>query len=297
LGMGLGILVGSSVVDKVIVDRLHREIRDVSHESNQLKSENSRLSDQVSKLNDFLGRSSAYAAQDRLDDVPVAIVAEKGVSGSPVSSLFSTMKDSGAVVPGVFWLTDKWRLDSPKDVQALEKAVHVSGNIAAVRMGALRAFANQLAVPASAARREHDVVDALRSAGFIDFTDGKKSSLEPFPARPARLVYVTGTDSHLGATDTMVDTVQAALARQSSVVVGEVYDGKDGDTSVPKRGAMIDPVRGDPTLADDVSTVDDVELAQGPLTAVIALEQLGQGVVGHYGYGSGAHQPFPTLSP
>jgi hypothetical protein len=294
LAMGLGILVGSSVVDQVIVDRLHREIRDVSHESNQLKSENGRLSDQVSKLNDFLHESSAYAAQDRLADVPVAIIAEKGVGGSAVSSLLSTMKLSGAVVPGVFWLTDKWRLDSTKDVRALQNAVHVSGNVATVRMAALRALASQLVAPSPETRGEHDVVDALRSAGFIDFTDGKKSSLETFPARQARVMYVTGTDSHLGATDTMVDMVQAAIARESSVVVGEVYDG-NGDASAPKRGAMVDPVSGDPALADNVSTLDDVELAQGPLTAVVALEEEGQGVVGHYGYGSGAHEPFPAL--
>jgi copper transport outer membrane protein MctB len=296
LAMGLGILVGSTVVDQVIVDRLDREIRDVSHESNQLKSENSRLGDQVSQLNDFLQKSSAYAVQNRLDGVPVAIVAEKGVDGSAVSSLLSTVKASGAVVPGVFWLTDKWRLDSPKDVQDLQKAVHVSGTVAAVRMGALRALATQFAVPESDASGGPDAVDALRSAGFLDF-DGKKSALDTFPARRARVLYVTGTDSHLGATDTLLDTVQGALARQSSVVVGEVYDAKGGDPSAPKRGAMVEPVRGDPALGDSVSTLDDVELAQGPLTAVLALQQLGQGVVGHYGYGSGAHEPIPALSP
>ena len=43
LALGLGILVGSTVVDQVIVDRLDSEISSVSHESNQLKSENSQL--------------------------------------------------------------------------------------------------------------------------------------------------------------------------------------------------------------------------------------------------------------
>jgi hypothetical protein len=297
LAMGLGILVGSTVVDQVIVDRLDREIRDVSHESNRLKSENSSLGDQVSKLDQFLQKSSAYAVQDRLDGVPVAIVAEKGVDRSAVSSLLSAAKASGAVVPGVFWLTDKWRLDSPKDVRALENAVHVSGNVASVRASALRALANQFAVPASGAHGEGTVVDELRSAGFLDFTDGKKSALETFPTRQASVLYVTGTDSQLGATDTMLDTVNGALARASSVVVGEVYDAESGDTSAGKRGAMVEPVRGDPSLADNVSTLDDVELPQGPLTAVIALQQLGEGLVGHYGYGSGAHEPLPSLSP
>jgi hypothetical protein len=297
LAMGLGILVGSTVVDQVVVDRLDREIRDVSHESNQVKSDNNRLGDQVSKLNDFVQKSSQYAAQDRLDGVPVAIVAEKGVDGSAVSTLLSTVKASGAVVPGVFWLTDKWRLDSPKDVRALENAAHVSGNIATVRTSALRRLTNEFATPTPETPGGGSVVDSLRSAGFLDFTDGKKSSLDGFPPRQARVLYVTGTDSHLGATDTMIDMVQGALARDSSVVVGEVYDAKSGDPSAPQRGAMVEPVRGDPSLADNVSTLDDVELAQGPLTAVLALQQVGQGIVGQYGYGSGAHDPIPPLSP
>lgn len=297
LAMGLGILVGSTVVDQVVVDRLDREIRDVSHESNQVKSDNSRLGDQVSKLNDFVQKASAYAVQDRLDGVPVAIVAEKGVDRAAVSSLLSTVKASGATVPGILWLTDKWRLDSPKDVRALESAAHVSGNIAAVRMGALRRIATQLSVGASDPPRGRTIVDQLRSAGFIDFTDGKSSALDTFPTRQAQVLYVTGTDSDLGATDTMLDAVQGSLARRSSIVVGEVYDGDSKDPSQPKRGAMVDAVRGDAVLADKVSTLDDVELPQGPLTAVIALEQEGDGVVGHYGYGIGAHDPLPEISP
>jgi hypothetical protein len=294
--MGLGILVGSTVVDQVIVDRLDREIRDVSHESNQLRSENNRLGDQVSKLNDFVQKSSGYAVQDRLADIPVAIVAEKGVDGSAVSSLLSTVRASGAEVPGVFWLTDKWLLDSPKDLRSLESAAHVTGNIADVRMAAMRALTTQFGSAASGSRAR-DVITPLRSAGFVDFTDGKKSALESFPSRPARVLFVTGTDSHLAETDTMLDAVQSALARRSPVVVGEVYDARNGDASSPKRGAMVAPVRGDPSLADNVSTLDDVELPQGPLTAVLALQQAGDGEVGQYGYGEGAHDTIPPLSP
>src|SRR4051812_48184594 len=134
LAMGLGILVGSTVVDQVIVDRLDREISSVSHESNQLKSENSELRDQVAKLNDFLRKSSAYAVQQRLDEVPVAIIAEKGVDAAAVNAVRSSVRAAGGDVPGVLWLTDKWRLDSTKDLHALQSAAHVSGNVAASRL-------------------------------------------------------------------------------------------------------------------------------------------------------------------
>src|SRR4029078_7386217 len=132
LAMGLGILVGSTVVDQVIVDRLDREISNVSHESNQIKSENSQLKDQVSKLDNFLRKSSAYAVQGRLAAVPVAIVAEKGIDSDAVGAVLASVRAAGANVPGRRWLDDKWRLDAPKDLQSLQTAARIaSGNIAA----------------------------------------------------------------------------------------------------------------------------------------------------------------------
>src|SRR6478609_1901093 len=82
LALGLGILVGSTVVDQVIVDRLDREISSVSHESNQLKDENRALKSEVAQLNEFLQKSSAYAVEKRLNNVPVAVVAEKGIDAA-----------------------------------------------------------------------------------------------------------------------------------------------------------------------------------------------------------------------
>ena len=298
LAVGLGILVGSTVVDQVIVDRLDTEIRSVSHESNQLKSDNSQLKDEVSKLEDFLRKSSAYALQQRLEAVPVAIVADKGIDASAVNSVLASVRAAGADVPGVLWLDDKWRLDSSKDLPALQSAAKLApGNVAASRLAALRELATRLADPPAPrrSRSARDVIEPLRSAGFLDFSDGKGSSLAAFPVKPARVLVMTGTDSHLSATDTMVDFVQALLAAKVPTVLGEVYDAHGGSVSAPKRGASLEPVRGDPALAKQVTTLDDAELPQGPLTAVIALEQIAEGRVGQYGFGEGASEAIPPL--
>jgi hypothetical protein len=151
-------------------------------------------------------------------------------------------------------------------------------------------------VPAApGARRPRDVIEPLRSAGFLDFTDGKKAELAAFPERPSRVLFLTGTDSDLHATDTLVDFVQAVVAAKAPTVAGEVYDAKRGGTTEAKRGDALDPVRGNPSLSKVVSTFDDAELPQGSLTAVIALEQIADGIVGHYGYGKGASEPIPPI--
>jgi hypothetical protein len=296
LAMGLGILVGSTVVDQVIVDRLDREISNVSHESNQIKGENSDLKNQVSRLNDFLRRSSAYAVQQRLTATSIAIVAEKGIDAGAVNAVLTSLRGAGANVPGVLWLDDKWRLDTAKDLGSLQAAVRVTGNVATTRAAALRSFATRLAVPtAPGVRRVRDVIEPLRSAGFVDFTDGKKADLTAFPERPARVLILTGTDSHLSATDTMVELVQSLLAAKVPTVLGEVYDAKGAGATVPRRGASLEPVRGSPSLAKQVTTFDDAELVQGQLTAVISLEQVADGSIGHYGYGEGATEAIPLV--
>jgi hypothetical protein len=293
LAMGLGILVGSTVVDQVIVDRLDREISSVSRESNQIKGENSKLNDEVSKLNDFLRKSSAYAVQQRLLAVPIVIVAEKGVDAGAVSAVLASVRAAGADVPGVLWLNDKWRLDSPKDLKALQTSARVTGNVAASRSAALRELASRLASPSARTRR--DVIEPLRSAGFLDFTDGKKSDLTAFPSRASRILVITGTDSHLTATDTMVDLVQSLLTAKAPTVVGEIYDAQGNAASAPKRGTSLEPVRGNPALAKRVTTFDDADMPQGALTAVVSLEQIADGTIGHYGYGVGASETIPPI--
>jgi hypothetical protein len=74
-----------------------------------------------------------------------------------------------------------------------------------------------------------------------------------------------------------------------------VYATDGGDDGTAGRGDAVAPVRGDAALADLASTVDDAELAQGRVSAVIALEQIVDGVVGHYGYGRGASAPLPIV--
>src|SRR5271156_4349340 len=87
LALGLGILLGSPVVDQVLVDRLDHEISSVSHESNQLKSDNSKLNGEVSNLNDFLRKSAPYATANRLTAIPVRIIAEKGIDAGAVNAV------------------------------------------------------------------------------------------------------------------------------------------------------------------------------------------------------------------
>ena len=297
LAVGLGILVGSTVVDQVIVDRLDREIRSVRHDSSEANAKVSQLKDQLAQSEDFLKKSAAYTVDQRLERIPVVLVAEKGVDTGVMKSMLATVRSAGAVAPGVVWLDDSWRLDAASDLTALHAAAAVTGNNATARLAAMRVLAQRLAGPVPRSRRGRtDVLQTLQDRGFVDFTDGKEADLTTFPAQAARVIVVTGTESHLDGSDTLVDLVQAFVGVDAPVVVAEAYDDHHLAPPVPVRGASVAPVRGDAILSKDVSTLDDGERVQGQVTAVIALEQLAAGTVGHYGYGQGAQSPLPALA-
>ena len=73
-----------------------------------------------------------------------------------------------------------------------------------------------------------------------------------------------------------------------------VYDGgqrsEDGARSAARRSRRSSTTR---RCRAAVSTVDDLELAQGQVAAVLSLAIVGSGNVGHYGYGTGASAPLP----
>jgi len=297
LALGLGILVGSTVVDQVIVDRLDREIKDVRHDSSQANEENRLLKDQIAQNEDFLKKSAPYAVDQRLAGEPVVVIADKGVDGGTLKSMLAMLKDAGAEVPGVLWLSDSWRLDKPTDLTSLHAAAAVSGNNASARMAALRLVARRVSEPPTNAERQSDVLESLLANGFLTLSDGKKDDLASFPSASARVLVVTGTDSDLEGTDTLTDLVKSLVNTGTPVVVAEAYDDHHLAPPTPQRGASVTPIRGDKTLSKAVSTLDDAELVQGQVTAVIALEGVGNHVVGHYGYGQGASTPLPPLGP
>lgn len=291
LALGLGILVGSTVVDQSIVDRLDREIRTARRDTAAVKAENRQLVEAVGRGEEYARRSAPYTVADRLDGVPVVVVAESGVSPTVPRDLVAALRTAGADVPGTVWLEDPWRLDAADDLRALEEAVETTGNNATVRAAALDALAARLGGPAS--NSGPDLLAMLRAVGFVRFSDGDPADFTAFPARRARVVLVTGTDSRLEGTDVLADLASAFVGEGSPVVAAEAYDDHDGRSPIPERGVAVAPVRGDRALAARVSTVDDADLAPGVVTTVLAVAT--PGTIGHYGFGAGARAPLPEV--
>ncbi|MGO9873823.1 MAG: copper transporter [Acidimicrobiia bacterium] len=323
LALGLGILVGSTVIDQGIVNRLDSEINGVRKENSARETASKQLGKQNSQLQQFVNLVAPFAGDARLDGQSIALVAEQGINSDAVRQTEQTLQQAGADVPAVLWLDDPWRLDSKSRVQALESALDVRGTATHVRNVALNLLVRRLAkaptsthTSASATRRATkspttlprrtttttpsstpssriDVLTALEKAGFISVTDGDASAFAGFPAHPVDVLEVTGDDSDFDGTGLTAAFARAAVNVSLPTAVAAVYDAGDNQADAPARGASLSSILDDNVLSHAVSTVDDLDEIQGQIAAVLTLETIGGGNVGHYGYGTGASAPLP----
>jgi hypothetical protein len=294
LALGLGILTGSAVVNQATVKAIRREISDVRSEVNNLRSQNSDLRNTVDRSNSFMSDAAAYTVDSRLVDVPVVVLAERGVAKDAVNDTIALVRTAGADAPALVWLEDKWKLADPDDVQALRDATDLLGGANSVRSRALEQLTRRLAEPpnpTTVAPGTPDLLQRLSDAGFISI-EGDNVDLATFPTGPSRALVVTGTDSTFSGTRFTSDLARAAVAAPLPTVVGEVFVQKNGDNA-PARGDSVAAIRTSKDLSASVTTIDDLDLVQGRVAGVIALQDLGVGVFGHYGYGSGATSSLP----
>ena len=297
LALALGIVMGATVIDQAIVDGLNARIDDVRDEANDQRAENSDLRDELNRMRDYLDRSDDFTASGRLTGVPVAVVAFQGLDDDDVKRTVGLLQVAGAAAPGVVWIEEKWLLDDDESRQQLADIVgEAVGDPAAVREAAWAALAERLA--AGSAPLGTDLLATLVEAGFISFEsvgeDADEVDLAAYPGPDVRALLVDGTDSMDDANELLAPATRAFVASDLPVVVSETFrQEEDG----PGRGSRLSPVRDDDELTTVVSTVDDLDLVEGPITVVLALADLARGVVGQYGYGDGADSALPQAAP
>jgi Copper transport outer membrane protein, MctB len=313
LALTIGIVVGASVVNQQVVDGLNRRINTVENNADKQRSENQLLRGKVKELQSYLETAAPYMVEGRLTAVPVAVIAEQGIDRDPVHALVTLLHDAGAQTPAIVWLQPKWALEKPDDRTELAAIVDGDAASSGLRVQALNVLADRLGTAVSVASGggsggaassttttvksapPTDVLTALTSAGFVSIEAMGASGttdLSTFPQAGARVVLVSGQASDVPP-QVFLSLAKELSALAVPTVAAEVYQPTNGQ---PSRGTVVKPIRNDSALHDSVSTVDDLDIVPGQVAVVLALAELGEGKVGHYGYGSGADQALPAWS-
>jgi hypothetical protein len=292
LALGIGVVMGSTVIDRGIVDVLNSRVRTVENNLKTVRETNRRQSDQLHQWTALADRTRDELLTSYLKEVPVLTVAVTGIDRRPVEELRHQLGVSGAHSEGTLWLNRRLRLDSEDDMRSVAGAIDVAPATAdTVR----RAVVARLAASLTSGSAAPGVLNALRDNNFLDY--------EPAPNAPAdsgrdlsglllpgtRVVLISGAGAQV-ADDQLAIPLAQTMAQQG----GAVLAAESGQDTPGGRSVFVGLLRNNNDIAGRITTVDNLESLVGQTAAILAVGDLGVPRYGHYGVGPDVQKLLPS---
>lgn len=293
LALGIGVVVGTTVVDRGVVTRLESQVNGLNEE---VKAERQGRLDAQTELavwDTFATEGSKFFVGGRLKGRTVTLVFPQGVDEADIDRLATTMRQAGASVPATMQLTDKLNLRDQTARDQLALATGAASTDPAVLYHALTA---NLGVklggapatdPAVTPDVQATLLGRLEENGFmrIKRVDAATGDVNTLPtATPNSSVFGANSDQISIPYDQVLLPLAVAMAPGGRSVAVQ----RSGDDQQFMRD-----LRADEQVSAKMSTVDDIQNPIGQYAAVLALEQAPDGVFGAYGTGTGAESLLP----
>ncbi len=313
LALAIGVVMGSTVIDRVTVETLEAQQDRLDTNLTNARAANRKVS---GDLDDLRQASSQMAreAGDRLVagsllDVPVLLLGIRGNEPSGRKELIEGLAQANARVVATLWLTERFQLHDPDEQKSLgellgvdEKSPTRLRRVGLERLGAaLRSLALGEVTP------DAGLPTALTDADFLEL-DAEGGGEAPAIGPGTRIVLAvapgnqggSSPDDEVTAADKAVGETVATLTR--ALVGGEqapidLVVAEAAVTDQPERARLIESLRDDKSPAGRFSTVDNLDEPIGRTACLLALRDLGVDAVGHYGSGPGASRLIPPLPP
>lgn len=305
LALGVGVIMGTAVIDRAVVDRLERQQDGLQADVDEVQSENNRLRGELRQERQASQRLAEEGSERLLDGtlvgVPVLLVGVRGADDEGLDELVTLLGRAGAERLGTLWLTERFALDDDDELTDLAAALAFRPDASAgtLRSAAISRLALALrpviGVPPEGSP---EVVADLRDAGFLDVEapEGADGDALPVVGSSTRVVIVSGPGSVVPDARLALPLVRSLVAPRGAQPAARVL----ATTGVPPADeeqddqGLVGPIRDDDGLSALVSTVDDIDEFAGRLATVLALVDLGEGRIGHYGSGPGAQRLLPA---
>jgi hypothetical protein len=328
LALAVGLVLGTSFLDDASKRLLENQLDNLETDLNEARAENTELDDELSRLRDedeaLDEQLGPRLFRGQLADVPVLVIATRGLESELVQRVQSAVEEADGDLLGVWWLTDRLVLDDDDEIADLATSLELAtddvdllrrtlaGRMSDALLAATDApGAGQLAESfgdgtggtggSGRSEGEPTLLARLHDGGFVDYElpEDSEDDVVQLPSSGLRVVLVNGQDAALPDTDVLLPmlTDLAADAPVPAVVSGPTpVATEDGETLPP---GSVDPlvaaVRGDDTLKERISTVDDLERVAGRIATLLALQDATAGAeAGHYGNGDGAQSDLPA---
>jgi hypothetical protein len=301
LALGLGILMGTVVLNDALVDSLKSDISDVRDTNESLEGEISRQDRRISAANAFADEAAPWLTAGALEARVIVLIQLEGTDGDTVGSVRDAVEDAGGEIPTTIVLSDRFQLQDQIERDQLALIIGSSSGAArdlraetGTHLGARLAAAGAEAPTASrpqdvAQEKLRQLLRDLESAEFVSVDADDNQSIVPSNS----MFLVLGGDSSprpYDSTELVTALVVETTARAAPTLVAEHAESTWG---------LVREVRDDPDAGTGVSTVDQANTVEGQVAIVLGLQRAFAGSTGHYGVGPGASRviPEPATAP
>ncbi|MCZ7375337.1 MULTISPECIES: copper transporter [unclassified Micromonospora] len=296
LALAIGLVVGTAALNGPVADSLEGQVTGLRKDNQNWRQQVSNMEKQLALEEDFAEEISQVILPGTLTGRRVLVLTLPN-GRDHTEGVLKKLQQAGATLTGRVELQDKF-INPDNNTNLLELAVtaarptaqttglpgngHGVETSSALLASVLLDRAQGVAPVSDADRRA--VLAAYNNAGYLT-TDNNKVT-----GSAEAVVVVSGqpyVDKDSEKRDESVVKIAEQFDRTGSIVVA-------GKGSVG--GNLVSVVRGDPVLAQTISTVDNANTVQGQLVTSLALvEQLTEKKAGQYGVGDNAPSLLPKL--
>ncbi|MEM8905073.1 MAG: copper transporter [Actinomycetota bacterium] len=326
LALGIGIAMGTSFIDGVIVERLESSLEELEGQRDDDAEEIARLNEALARDDadddTFVLAATGSVFSQRLDEVPVMVITADGVDDEAVAFVRRGLAASGARFTGVVTISEQLDLTDPEAVVPVANVLRVEPEPDVVRaelsrrlgltflpeapppvpvsvgarLGAVAGavFADPaspgLAAPADELGPDDDLLPVLVAAGLVDYDPAGVVSpdLNRLPRVGTRFLVVGGPEVDPGAADVLRLVVLELLRSDPPPVVVASTVGPT------EEAPFLDSFRGDGSFAGTVPTVDGLGTIEGVVAAILALDGIGELGPADYGRRDDATSLLPV---
>jgi hypothetical protein len=286
LALGLGLLAGTTVINRVLVKRLQTQTNNLQQRATSAEAQASELKRQVDEL-------VPYIMADKLPGANVVLLTYEGSDGNTLDRTESSLKAAGANVVGVLPVTSRMALTDADAAKALAKIVGAPPNtpVSTLQEELAVDLARRLSSVPPRPGGDGDLIGQLVSQGFIRKGDISPATLRSIGQPGDAVVAVTGGSSKLDLKPQafMVPLVEQLVGR-IPVAAGESTHSADPFVPLLRDDGSVNP--------QELVTVDDLDRQIGGAALVLGLDQLLNAPASGGGdYGGDGSSLIPTPSP
>ena len=298
LAVALGIVIGTTQLNGRVLDGLEAQVGTLSEEKDALEAQTESLTDQLTQDDAYDDAVAPLVVANRLVGASVLLVVSSDeVNAEVVGQTTTLLQAAGAELSGTLRLQPEFTdLQTAPELQEYVTGVGLPAGVilpetddtpalvASLMAQVLMQPAEGDSAPSQASTTS--VLAGLAALGVVTSDSGEIDSAD------YALILTgegfTGEDAETRNQALVALAVALDTAGSGAVVAGTAASAVEG--------GLVAALRGDPSAATSVSTVNNVDVGSGQVAALLALTAERTGQSGSYGVGEGT-VPLPPLAP